>query len=89
MQFRVLEVDGERVAHPALLDVLNVPYGTATGYHSKQGPIRPGRVRIKLSFPAGLAGNIPFHCHLVDHEDNGVMAVLRVLGAAHTDLGIQ
>jgi len=26
-----------------------------------------------------LAGDIPFHCHLVDHEDNGMMAVLRVL----------
>jgi hypothetical protein len=25
-----------------------------------------------------LAGDIPFHCHLVDHEDNGMMGVLRV-----------
>jgi FtsP/CotA-like multicopper oxidase with cupredoxin domain len=24
-------------------------------------------------------GDIPFHCHLTDHEDNGMMAVLRVL----------
>ena len=29
--------------------------------------------------PDELAGDIPFHCHLVDHEDNGMMAVLRVL----------
>jgi hypothetical protein len=29
-----------------------------------------------------LAGDIPFHCHLVDHEDNGMMAVLRVLPSA-------
>jgi FtsP/CotA-like multicopper oxidase with cupredoxin domain len=28
--------------------------------------------------PLPLAGDIPFHCHLVDHEDNGMMAVLRV-----------
>jgi len=33
-------------------------------------------VRIKLFFPESLAGDIPFHCHLVDHEDNGMMAVL-------------
>jgi FtsP/CotA-like multicopper oxidase with cupredoxin domain len=81
VHFRVLEVDGEPVAQPPLLDVVNVPYATATGYHSKEGPIRPGRVRIKLYFPARLSGDIPFHCHLVDHEDNGMMAVLRVLPA--------
>lgn len=79
VHFRVLEIDGEPVEQPPLLDVVNVPYATATGYHSKEGPVRPGRVRVKLSFPSRLAGDIPFHCHLVDHEDNGMMAVLRVL----------
>jgi FtsP/CotA-like multicopper oxidase with cupredoxin domain len=79
VHFRVLEIDGEPVKNSPLLDVINVPYATATGYHSKEGPVRPGRVLIKLNFPAALAGDIPFHCHLVDHEDNGMMAVLRVL----------
>ncbi len=79
VHFRVLEIDGRRLKDPPLLDVVNVPYATATGYHSPEGPVRPGRVRIKLSFPATLAGDIPFHCHLADHEDNGMMAVLRVL----------
>jgi FtsP/CotA-like multicopper oxidase with cupredoxin domain len=82
VHFRVLEIDGERVANPPLLDVVNVSYASATGYHSKEGPIRPGRVRIKLTFPQTLAGDIPFHCHLADHEDNGMMAVLRVLPAS-------
>ena len=81
LHFRVLEVDGEPVTNPPLLDVVTVPYATATGYHSKEGPVRPGRVRVKLTFPGSLAGDIPFHCHLVDHEDNGMMAVLRVLPA--------
>jgi len=81
LHFRVLEIDGKQVTDPPLLDVVNVPYATATGYHSKEGPVRPGRVRIKLTFPSALAGDIPFHCHLVDHEDNGMMAVLRVLAA--------
>jgi hypothetical protein len=44
--------------------------------------VRPERVRIELFFPESLAGDIPFHCHLVDHEDNGMMAVLRVLPGA-------
>ena len=79
VHFRVLEIDGRRLQDPPLLDVVSVPYATATGYHSPEGPVRPGRVRIKVSFPATLAGDIPFHCHLADHEDNGMMAVLRVL----------
>jgi FtsP/CotA-like multicopper oxidase with cupredoxin domain len=79
VHFRVLEVDGRPQKDPPLLDVVSVPYATATGYHSPEGPIRPGRVRIKVGFPATLAGDIPFHCHLADHEDNGMMAVLRVL----------
>ncbi len=82
VHFRVLTIDGKPVADPPLLDVVNVPYAQATGYHSKEGPVRPGRVRIKLTFPEALAGDIPFHCHLVDHEDNGMMAVLRVVPAA-------
>jgi FtsP/CotA-like multicopper oxidase with cupredoxin domain len=81
VHFRVLEMDGRRLQDPPLLDVVSVPYATATGYHSPEGPVRPGRVRIKVSFPAALAGDIPFHCHLADHEDNGMMAVLRVLPA--------
>ena len=44
VHFRVLEIDGQRVDDPPLLDVVNVPYATATGYHSSEGPIRPGRV---------------------------------------------
>lgn len=79
LHFHVLEIDGQPLANPSLLDVVEVPYATATGYRSQEGPIRPGRVRVKLFFPASLAGDIPFHCHLVDHEDNGMMAVLRVL----------
>jgi FtsP/CotA-like multicopper oxidase with cupredoxin domain len=79
VHFRVLSIDGKSVAEPPLLDVVNVPYAEATGYHSKEGPVRPGRVRIKLYFPESLAGDIPFHCHLVDHEDNGMMGVLRVV----------
>jgi FtsP/CotA-like multicopper oxidase with cupredoxin domain len=81
LHFRLLESDGQPMSDPPLLDVVNVPYASATGYHSKEGPVRPGRIRIKLFFSESLAGDIPFHCHLVDHEDNGMMAVLRVLPA--------
>jgi FtsP/CotA-like multicopper oxidase with cupredoxin domain len=82
LHFRVLEVDGQPAAAPDLLDVVEVPYASATGYRSTEGPVRPGRVRIRIHFPADMAGDIPFHCHLVDHEDNGMMAVLRIAKAS-------
>jgi FtsP/CotA-like multicopper oxidase with cupredoxin domain len=76
LHFRVLAVNGERQAVPPLLDTVTVP--AAHRDNGKETSISPGTVRIKLEFPATLAGDIPFHCHLVDHEDNGMMAVLRV-----------
>jgi FtsP/CotA-like multicopper oxidase with cupredoxin domain len=77
LHFRVLEINGRRMSEPPLLDVVNVPF--ATGIDTPGVPVVPGRVRIKLAFPDALAGDILFHCHLVDHEDNGMMGVLRIV----------
>ena len=84
VHFRVLSIDGKKLEDPPLLDVVDVPYATPVegGGHEYDGPaVVPGRVHIKVTFPEELAGDIPFHCHLVDHEDNGMMAVLRVVPA--------
>ena len=78
VHFRTLEVNGTAVPEPPLLDVVTVPYA----HVDDDGRLVPGRVRVRMRFPAELAGDIPFHCHLVDHEDNGMMAVLRVEPAA-------
>ncbi|GGF21174.1 hypothetical protein GCM10011611_29080 [Aliidongia dinghuensis] len=100
LHFRVIEIDGKRVAEPQLLDVITVPAATIAGTGSAgtshtggvadvtkadPGRVVPGRVRIKLAFPASLAGDILFHCHLVDHEDNGMMGIVRVLPATATE----
>jgi FtsP/CotA-like multicopper oxidase with cupredoxin domain len=77
MHFRVLSVDGKPMTEPPLLDIVNVPYARQAADDS--GRLVPGRVVVKLMFSPELAGDIPFHCHLVDHEDNGMMGVLRVL----------
>jgi FtsP/CotA-like multicopper oxidase with cupredoxin domain len=74
LHFRALAVNGAALAEPVLLDVVNVPYA----HVDADGTLVPGRVTVRMRFPADLAGDIPFHCHLVDHEDNGMMAVLRV-----------
>jgi len=71
VHFRVLAINGRAAEPPPLLDTVIVPAADAAG--------APGSVRIKLAFGARDVGDIPFHCHLVDHEDNGMMGVLRVL----------
>jgi FtsP/CotA-like multicopper oxidase with cupredoxin domain len=85
VHFRVLEINGRAVPNPPLLDVVNVPYATPGATAAGDGGVVPGRVRIKVRFPDELAGDIPFHCHLVDHEDNGMMAILRVLPSKPTN----
>jgi FtsP/CotA-like multicopper oxidase with cupredoxin domain len=79
LHFRVLEINGAALAEPPLLDTVNVPFATSGDVTDGAIPVVPGRVRIKLFFPEALAGDILFHCHLVDHEDNGMMGLLRVL----------
>ncbi|HVJ53606.1 MAG TPA: multicopper oxidase family protein [Aliidongia sp.] len=78
VHFRVLAVNGQPVADKPLLDVVTVPAAGPADV-TTVGAVTPGRVRIKVSFPADLAGDIPFHCHLTDHEDAGMMAIIRVM----------
>jgi FtsP/CotA-like multicopper oxidase with cupredoxin domain len=80
LHFRVLATNGRAEAAPPLLDTVIVPAMDQAGV--------PGSVRIKLAFPDTLAGDIPLHCHLVDHEDNGMMGVLRVLPRAGGIVGV-
>lgn len=80
VHFRLLEVNGRQQEEPPLLDTVIVP--AATGFAGPSSKPTPGTVRIKIYFPEAMAGDIPFHCHLVDHEDNGMMGVLRVLPGA-------
>jgi FtsP/CotA-like multicopper oxidase with cupredoxin domain len=77
VHFRVLSINGQPVADTPLLDTVTVP-AAAPADITAAAQVAPGQVRIKLFFPESLAGDIPFHCHLVDHEDNGMMGVLRV-----------
>jgi len=77
VHFRVLSLNGQPIADGPLLDTVTVP-AAAPADVTRAAQVAPGQIRIKLFFPESLAGDIPFHCHLVDHEDNGMMGVLRV-----------
>lgn len=66
IHFRLLEVDGQPVAHNSMLDTIAVPYWEGKGpYHSV-------KVRMDFSDPT-IAGTFLFHCHILLHEDLGMM----------------
>jgi len=53
------------------LDEVMVPYYKGTGPFPS--------VTVRMDFRGPLVGDFLYHCHILDHEDNGMMAVLRVL----------
>jgi FtsP/CotA-like multicopper oxidase with cupredoxin domain len=66
IHFQMLEVDGKPVADNDLRDTIEIPYWSGTGpYH---------RVKVRMDFrdPA-IAGTFLFHCHILLHEDLGMM----------------
>jgi FtsP/CotA-like multicopper oxidase with cupredoxin domain len=62
-----------------LMDTVNVPFG---GYVVRNGQrvFVPGAVRLRMDFrDPQIVGDFVYHCHVLEHEDNGMMAKVRVL----------
>ncbi len=57
------------------LDEVTIPY------FSGRGPAP--NVTVRMDFRGPLVGDFMYHCHILDHEDNGMMAVLRVEPSSH------
>ena len=66
IHFMVLEVDGKPVTNQDLRDTIEIPYWTGSGpYHS---------VKLRMDFRDPVtAGTFVFHCHILLHEDLGMM----------------
>jgi suppressor of ftsI len=62
--FQLMAVNGRRVHAPSLQDTVPLPVG--------------GRVRIRMRF-ANFTGKFVFHCHILNHEDHGMMALVDVV----------
>ncbi len=73
LHFLLLDWMRRPVSEPYLRDTINVPYynGRALEYPS---------VRLRMDFrdPA-IVGDFIYHCHLLEHEDGGMMGMIRVL----------
>jgi FtsP/CotA-like multicopper oxidase with cupredoxin domain len=76
VHFVVLSANGVANRDPHWIDVADVPPAAAGPHRS----VRPSRIRVLVDFrdPA-VRGTFPFHCHMADHEDNGMMATVRVI----------
>jgi FtsP/CotA-like multicopper oxidase with cupredoxin domain len=66
IHFQVLEVNGKPVADSDLRDTIEIPYWTGTG------PYPSVKVRMDFRDPT-IAGTFLFHCHILLHEDLGMM----------------
>jgi FtsP/CotA-like multicopper oxidase with cupredoxin domain len=72
LHFLLLDYLGRPVNEPFLRDTVNVPYynGRALVYPS---------VKLRMDFrDPNTIGTFLYHCHLLEHEDGGMMGLIRV-----------
>jgi FtsP/CotA-like multicopper oxidase with cupredoxin domain len=72
IHFELLDWMGMPVNEPFLRDTVNVPYfnGRTLQYPS---------VRLRMDFrDPNTVGTFVYHCHLLEHEDGGMMGTIRV-----------
>ena len=66
IHFMMLEVDGKPVANQDMRDTIDIPFWEGSG------PFHSVKVRMDFRDPT-TAGTFPFHCHILLHEDLGMM----------------
>ena len=54
-----------------MLDTVDVPYWSGSGPYPS--------VTVRLDFRGRDIGDFVYHCHILEHEDHGMMAIIRVL----------
>ena len=73
IHFELLKRNGVPVPEPdqQFLDVVEVPFWSGTGSYPS--------VKVRMDFRGMDIGDFVYHCHILGHEDNGMMAIIRVL----------
>jgi FtsP/CotA-like multicopper oxidase with cupredoxin domain len=72
IHFQVLDWLGFPVNEPFLRDTINIPF-----YSSSMNGYPTVRLRVDFRDP-NTVGTFLYHCHLLDHEDGGMMGLIRV-----------
>jgi FtsP/CotA-like multicopper oxidase with cupredoxin domain len=76
LHFLLLEYMGTQVKEDILRDTVNVPY-----YNSRSLAYPSIRLRMDFRDP-NTVGMFVYHCHLLEHEDKGMMGSIQVKPAA-------
>ncbi len=71
IHFLVTAINGVPLSTPVMQDTVNVPYWNGTL------PYPSVTVLMDFSDPE-IAGTFVYHCHILDHEDGGMMAEIQV-----------
>ena len=72
IHFQVREVNHQPVPNSErqFRDTYQVPYWTGKGPYPS--------VTLRMDFRGAVVGDFVYHCHILDHEDAGMMAIIRV-----------
>ncbi|HEY1655994.1 MAG TPA: multicopper oxidase domain-containing protein [Candidatus Tumulicola sp.] len=74
--FLVQQINGVTVPHPHWADSAVVPHRIP----GKNGSWKPGYLTMLIDFrDPVIKGEFMFHCHILDHEDAGMMAKIRAI----------
>src|SRR6202044_2604858 len=73
IHFLVLAQNGVPVSNGQYQDTINIPYWSGTGPYPS--------VKVRMDFRGPDIGDFVYHCHILGHEDSGMMAIIRVLPA--------
>ncbi len=73
IHFMLLDWNGVPIDEPFLRDTVNVAYWDGTS------PVYPS-VKLRMDFrDPNAVGTFAYHCHLLEHEDGGMMGTIEVL----------
>ncbi|KJC56712.1 copper oxidase [Bradyrhizobium sp. LTSPM299] len=73
LHFELLDWSGIAVNEPFLRDTVNVPY-----YNGRM--LKYPSVRLRMDFrDPGIVGTFVYHCHVLEHEDGGMMGRITVV----------
>ncbi len=70
IHFLLLAQNGVNVSSPQFLDTVQVPYWSGFGPYPS--------VKLRMDFRGATVGDFVYHCHILGHEDGGMMAIIRV-----------
>ena len=72
LDFQVTEMNGQPVPFTGYQDTVNMPL--------RLDEATPSRIKVLIPFTNPIiVGKFVYHCHILEHEDGGMMAAIQVV----------